>query len=229
MTLRLWERETDSREAPDVVNPAAQERFRDLRWLKNHWSRPIGPRSYYWYLTFENSPELHSLARKCQEAIAFPYYDLMSTRDLHLTLDRIGFDGDITPVQLDAVEAAARLTCHEIPPFNITIGSLGGTRGAIGFDASPVQPIKHLRDSLRATTLSAYPGAPVKRSEFHPHITIAYANSDGIPAAPVIAVTEKLHAEACADVTIKEAALVLLERRPRSYAWQATTRIPLAG
>ncbi len=135
MTLRLWERETDSREAPDVVNPAAQERFRDLRWLKNYWSRPIGPRSYYWYVTLENSPELHSLARKCQAAISFPYYDLTSPRDLHLTLDRIGFAGDITPDQLGAVETAARLTCHEIPPFNITIGSLGGTRGAIGFDA----------------------------------------------------------------------------------------------
>ena len=99
MTLRLWERETDSREAPDVVNPAAQERFRDLRWLKNYWSRPIGPRSYYWYVTLENSPELHSLARKCQAAISFPYYDLTSPRDLHLTLDRIGFAGDITPDQ----------------------------------------------------------------------------------------------------------------------------------
>ena len=126
------------------------------------------PAFHYWYVTFENSPELHSLARKCQEAIAFPYYDLMSTRDLHLTLDRTGFDGDITPVQLDAVEAAARLTCHEIPPFNITIGSLGARAVQSALTLSPVQPIKRLRDSLRATTLSAYPGAPVKHSEFHP-------------------------------------------------------------
>lgn len=136
--------------SPDCANLEELERFRNLRWLRNHWSRPIGPRAYYWYLTFEDSPELRSLARECQKAIAFPYYDLTPPYGLHLSLDRIAFDGDITLDQLGAIEAAAIRACREIPPFDITIDSLGGTPGAIGFTVSPAQPIRDLRDAFRA-------------------------------------------------------------------------------
>lgn len=221
--------EINSPGSPDCANLEELERFRNLRWLRNHWSRPIGPRAYYWYLTFEDSPELRSLARECQEAIAFPYYDLTPPYDLHLSLDRIAFDGDITLDQLGAIEAAAIRACQEIPPFDITIDSLGGTPGAVGFTASPAQPIRDLRDAFRAAVLSVYPDAPVRRSEFHPHVAIAYANSDGVPAAEVVAAVEKINASARVDVTIDKGALVLLERRQRSYTWQMVSRIPLAG
>jgi 2'-5' RNA ligase len=207
-----------------------QERFRQIRQLRNHWSRPIGARAYYWYLTFEDSPELHSLARQCQEAIAFPYYDLVPLDDLHLTLDRVAFEGGITPQQLDAIEAYAINTCRSISPLDITINGLGGTRGALGFHVSPAQRIRDLRDTLRAATLSVYPNAPVSTAEFRPHITIAYANSDDIPATEVLGVVDKLNSAISGmTVTIRYDTLVLLERRQRSYTWEALSRIPLRG
>src|SRR5215472_13156818 len=98
--------EVNSLEPSASPRPGELERFRDIRWLRNHWSRPIGPPAYYWYLTFGDFPALHSLARKCQEAISFPYYDLTPPRDLHLTLDRIAFKDEITPGQIRAIEAA---------------------------------------------------------------------------------------------------------------------------
>ena len=205
------------------------ERFRSIKWLHNHWSRPVRPRSYYWYLTFENCPELRSLAEDCQRAISFPYYDLASARDLHLTLDRIAPDRDITPERLDAIESAAMRACETIPQFDVTIGSLGGTRGAIGFTAYPARPIRELRDTLRAATLSAYPDAHVIGSEFHPHVAIAYANSDNVAATEVIAAVEKLNPAAHVSVTITHGTLVMVERHPRSYAWQAVSRVPLLG
>ena len=219
---------SDSR---DSANLEELERFQNIRWLRNHWARPIGPRAYYWYLTFEDSPELHSLVRDCQERIAFPYYDLTPLRDLHLTLDRIAPEDDITPDQLGTIEAAAIRACREIPPFDITIGSLGGTRGAIGFTVSPAQPLRDLRDTFRAAVLSACPDAPVRHSGLYPHVTIAYANSDGVPAAEVVAAVGKLNATARAGATvpIDKGVLVLLERRQHSYAWQAVSRIPLTG
>ena len=222
---------TGEENSPEAANCAnlQLERFRNLRWLHNHWSRPIGPRAYYWYLAFEDSPELRSLAEECQKAISFPYYDLTPPRELHLTLDRIAFDGDITSDQLTAIEADATRACRNIAPLEITIGFMGGTAGSIGFSAFPVQAIRKLRDTFRAVTLSVYPDAPIRHSDFHPHVAIAYANSDGIPAAEAIAVVEELHATAHINVTINEGALVLLERRKRSYAWQTVSRIPLAG
>ncbi len=221
--------ETTSEDTPNSANSEELKRFRKLRRLINHWSRPLSPRAYYWYLTFENSSELQSLAKQCQEAISFPYYDLTLPGALHLTLDRIAFEGDITSDQLSAVEAAAIRACQGVSPLDITIGSLGGTRGAIGFTAFPGESIRRLHDTLRAATLSVYAKAPTKRSEFHPHVAIAYCNSDNVPAAEAIAAVEKLNATAPVDVTIKECVLVLLERRQRSYVWQAISRIPLAG
>src|SRR6266702_3122741 len=70
------------------ADPDEQQRFRSLRALTNHWSRPIGRPAYYWYLTFEHSAELQSVASRCQQAIGFPYYDLTPVDELHLTLDR---------------------------------------------------------------------------------------------------------------------------------------------
>lgn len=216
----------------DTVNPASTEeweRFRSIGLLHNHWARPISPRAYYWYLTFENYPELHSLAKECQREIAFPYYDMTPPRELHLTLDRIALERDIKQDQLAEIEHAAARACSEMLPFGITLGSLGGTRGAIGFSAYPELPIRELRDTLRAATLSSYPNALARNSEFHPHVAIAYANSDNIQAAEVIAAVAKLNATASVTVTVTHGTLVLLERRPRSYAWQAFSRIPLSG
>jgi 2'-5' RNA ligase len=221
-------REVNIRESSDSSGLEALERFRNIRWLRNHWARPASPRGYYWYLTFENSPSLHSLVAECQEALAFPYYDLLPLPRLHLTLDRIAPSSDITLEQLHAIEAAAIRACQEIPPFEITIGFLAGTPGAIGYTACPAQPILSLRDTLRASVLSVYAGAPARGPDLHPHVTIAYANSDGVPAAEVLATIEKLHT-ARVVATIEEVALVLLERRQRSYEWQVVSRIPLDG
>jgi 2'-5' RNA ligase len=204
--------------------------FRNLRSLTNHWARPIEPPAYYWYLTFEHSPELQAAAAWCQQAISFPYFDLTPVSDLHLTLDRVAFEGELAGGQLAAIEAAARQACRNIARFEMTVSLLGGVSGAIGFTAFPEPPIRELKDTLRAATLSAYPYAQVRQSRFHPHVAIAYANSDGILAAEVIAAVDKLNASAQrVDLAVDHITLVLLERRPRSYAWRAISRIPLTG
>jgi 2'-5' RNA ligase len=221
-----------SRAERDSVISEDLERFRNLRWIHNHWSGSVSPRAYYWYLTFEHCPDLHSFARSCQEAINFPYYDLTPPRDLHLTLDRIGLYEDISTGILADITAAATRACQDTPAFDITIGPLGGTPGALGFGVSPGERLMILRDKLRAATLSVYPQAPVSRSGFHAHVTIAYANSDSVPATEVVAEVERLNATSRrSDVMVKVTygTLVLLEQQPRSYAWEAVSRIPLAG
>ncbi|MFC5826988.1 2'-5' RNA ligase family protein [Nonomuraea insulae] len=167
------------------------------------------------------------MIERSQEAVSFPYYDLVPLGDLHLTLDRVAFESDLTPEHLRAINAAATLACREISPFSITVDSLGGTPGAIGFSASPARPIVHLRDTLREATLSVYPDARIKNSELHPHVTIAYCNSSNVPAEKVVAAVENLSMLSCTDIWVKESSLVLLEQRPRAYAWHEIFRIPL--
>jgi len=213
----------------DEMAAEEQRQFRNLRSLTNHWSRPVSPPAYYWYLTFEHSAELQAAAARCQQAIDFRYYDPTPVRDLHLTLDRIAFRREITSDQLSAIADAATQACRSVPPFTLSIGLLGGVSGAVGFTAHPEPTISRLRGTLR-TALSTCLGTSTEESRFHPHVAIAYANSDGVPAADVIAVIEKLNSSApIIDVVIDRATIALVERRPRSYSWQPVTRIPLAG
>jgi 2'-5' RNA ligase len=206
------------------------EPFGGIRLLGNHWSGPARPRAYYWYLTFASAPEVCNLAARCQEALAFPYYDPVPPHGLHMTLDQIAPEDGITTAQLNSVGDAARLACQAVPPFRISLGKLSGTTGAVGFTVTPAARIRELRDALRAATLSACPGAPVTRYEIAPHVTIAYGNTDNVPAADAIAAVGKLNAaEPKAEAVVEEAELVLLERRQRSYAWEVISRVPLTG
>jgi 2'-5' RNA ligase len=212
------------------VASGAPGAFASTALLRNHWSGPARPRAYYWYLLFAGATEARALAARCQQAIAFPYYDQVPSPGLHMTLDRIGTEAGVTTAQLSSIEAAARRACQAIPPFRITLGPVAGSPGAVGFMAAPVGRIDQLRDALRGATLSACPDAPVMREAPPPHVTIAYANTDNVPAAGAIAAVGKLNATApWAEAAVAEATLVLLERRQRAYARQPVARIPLAG
>jgi len=215
---------------PDSAVSEDLERFRSIRWLHDHWSRSALPRAYYWYLNFERCADLQSLARRCQESVSFQYYDLTPPHELHLTLGRIAFEDDVSAGALADITAAAIRACQQMQAFEVTIGPLGGTPGAIGFSVSPREPLKRLRDELRAATLSVYPQAPVSRDDFHAHVAIAYANCDNVPATDVVAAVTRMNATVGIDVTVKvaETTLVLLERRSRSYSWEAISRVPLA-
>jgi len=147
-----------------------------------------------------------------------------------MTIDRIAPESGITAAQLNSVTVVARLACQAIPPFRIRLGELSGTRGAIGFTVTPVAPMSRLRDTLRAATLSLRPEAAATREAMIPHITIAYGNTDGVPAADAIAAVEKLNASRPrAEGTVREAAVVLLERRQHSYTWELLSQVPLTG
>jgi 2'-5' RNA ligase len=212
----------------DTVAQAASDsmQFADLKHLTNHWARRLAPRSYYWFLTFEDQPRLHGMVAKCQEAITSPHFDPVAASALHMTLERIDFEAELRAESLAAVVRAVSQACQLIPPLGFTVGRLGGTSGAVGFSAYPDRSLQALRLALRAATLTAHPTAKVRPSEFHPHITIAYCNTAGIPAGPTIASVDALSEEST-EVRVGEVTLVLLQRNPRAYVWQAVERIPL--
>lgn len=209
----------------EAVAAAELQRFRGVRRLHNHWAGGISPPGYYWYLTFENSPELQALAKRCRSAMWLPYYDFTSPEGLHMTLDRVAAEGEVTVEVLEAVAAAGARACSEVPVFDISVGGLGGTLGAIGFSAFPREPLRRLRNLLREATLSVLPHAPVRTNEFHPHVAIAYCNAN-VEAATVMAAVEKLSGLGAASVSIDTVALVRLQRQPRAYTWQVLTGWP---
>lgn len=204
--------------------------FADVKLLRNHWSSPAGPRAYYWYLGFEGAPGVRALVARCQEAIAFPYYDLVLPQALHMTLGRVAAESELTAAQVNAIEVAAGHACREIPPFKITLGPLSGTRGAVGFDASPAETVNRLRTALWAATLAACPSLVMPQRDMVPHVTIAYANAEDVPAADVVAAVAGLNeAGARAETAVEEVMLVLLQRGDRGYAWERVSGVQLQG
>lgn len=203
--------------------------FRGVTTLINHWSRPAVPRSLYWYLTFEESSALHTLSRRYQRAISFPYYDSVPIRSLHMTLDRIAFEKHASARLLNEIQAAASLACQGFSSFEIEVSSVSGTRGAVGFEVTQGSLIRDLRDQLSTATLSVYPTAPVRSTEFHAHITIAYCNFDGVPVTETIKALESLGSLEPLPIKIRHASLVSLERRARSYEWKTISRVSLSG
>lgn len=138
-------------------------------------------------VTADRFPEVRALAAQCQQALAFPYYDPVPPQGLHMTLDRIAPEGGVTAAHMNSIDAAARLACQAIPPFRISLGEISGTRSAVGFTVTPSAPIRRLRDALRDSTLSVRPDALVRGQETVPHITVAYGNTDHVPATDAIA------------------------------------------
>ncbi|MBX6750435.1 MAG: 2'-5' RNA ligase family protein [Micromonosporaceae bacterium] len=203
--------------------------FRRVRHLRNHWTR-TGPRvGYYWYVTFDQASDVLRLVRQCQDRLSFPYYDLVPPSMVHLTLDRIAYHPGPTADQLEAIASAARERCRPMMPFTITVAILTGTGGAIGLNVFPPEPVLELRQTLRAATLSVMPNASVTNRALHPHVTVAYANTDGVPATAAHEVAEQSATLPPATARVDSAAMVRLERRTRSYHWDALTMVPLGS
>ncbi|WP_280262236.1 2'-5' RNA ligase family protein [Nocardia abscessus] len=186
--------------------------------------RRVGPLGYYWFITFEHASVLHALTEECQQAIDTTHFYPVSSDGLHLTLDRIAYDGESAREQLDSIVTAARRACKDQRPFTMTIEQASNLRDAIGFKVSPAERVRNLRDALRSATLSVLPEAPVKESVSDPHVTIAYPAF--AMATDAIEISTAIHR---ADVSVMEAAMVSLERRESSYSWDVYARIPLAG
>jgi hypothetical protein len=216
---------------PDIRAIAAEEldRFRSIVRLRNHWARTQHPRTYYWYLTFEDCASLRHLIDQCHSILSLPYYDPTPLNALHTTIDRVILAEDAFPDRLQQIEVAAHDACRHVQPFGVSVGALGGTASAIGFRVVPDAPIRHLRNVVRAATLSINPNAPVKDdSTFRPHVAIAYCHSDG-SANQALAAIEQLSRLPPIELTVSEVALVLLDRTERSYSWRAVARIPLGA
>ncbi|WP_081769247.1 2'-5' RNA ligase family protein [Nocardia nova] len=201
-----------------------------VRYLRSHWTRPLGPLGYYWFLTFEGNPEIRELAKGCQALIDFSYFDQVPLDSLHLTLGRIANVEKLSPAQLDSITSSARYLCRSTTSFGIEIPSMSSVPSAVALDVRPVDTVHDLRDTLRTAVSTACPHVSLRSPKPHPpHITICYANSDGISAADAMSAVENAnHTIQSARVEVTEAKLVLLERRQRSYSWQVISRIPLA-
>jgi 2'-5' RNA ligase superfamily len=227
---QLSYRERTVHVAGSVITPAADwQQFSSITTTVNHWDRPgwrPGRSAFYWYLTFEACTELHSMVRACQRIVARnPIFDLIPVDDVHMTLDRIAFEDEISSATLDEVERQVGYQIRRVPEFMIKVGPLCGSPGALSFSASPFDCLNRLRLTLTDATKTVVNGltSPV---EFRPHVGIAYCNSS-VPAGPIIQAVDAVRDIPPSDVHIRQISLVRLTRLDRAYQWSVRRRFPL--
>ena len=206
----------------DSVERDWQE-FQRLDHMGNHWDRPgwaPGRRAYYWYITFGDTPQLEALAAECQSKLNLPYLDPVPLDRLHLTVQRLAFADEVATSQVDAAVGCARQLLNTTEAFDLTIGPLAGSRGAVRFSVSPWAPIEGLRRALREA-ISSSTDIQLSRSEsdFRPHVGIAYCNAR-VPAPDLIQRVSQLRHLPAIQTRVSEVSLVLLGRTDRGYCWE---------
>ncbi|WP_018547795.1 2'-5' RNA ligase family protein [Streptomyces sp. LaPpAH-108] len=219
---------TDLRD-PAVITAHDQAAFDAVETMVDHWDRPgwtARTRSYYWMLTFPDSPALADLARRCQRHLAPLGLDPVPADGLHITLTRVGPAGALPPGLLDDVITAALPLLPTA--FRLRAVPLAGSRGAVRLTVAPWLPVLALHAALgeAMTSRDLTPQKPT--ALFRPHLSLAYNNRPRL-AAPVIESVTALRDLPPVDLHVREVQLVELRREGRSYRWEVVKSLPLDG
>lgn len=197
--------------------------------MMNHWWwRPgwrTGRSFYTWHLTFDGQPDVHAFADAYRRALApAEGLDLIPDRWLHLTMQGIGFVGEVPEDTVQEVVAAATRRLAALHSFGITFHAPIVDPEAILVPVQPAESVRHLRTVIRAAIGDVLPEVP-ESEDFVPHVSLAYSNAEG-PAAPFAA------AIADADVSpvkalISHAQLIRINRDHQMYEWTTVAEVPL--
>lgn len=203
------------------------ERMRDHWWWRPGFR--IGRKFYAWHLTFDDAPDLHRLAREYAPALDIPGLDVIPVQWLHLTMQGVGFTDEVPTAEIDAIAEAARDRFADLAPFDVTLGPTVTEPEVVRLQVTPAEPVAQVRLAVRAGIAEVW-GAdcvPEQDSDFIPHVSLAYSNSDG-SAEPILRAAKSVDITP-AKATISAAQLIVLNRDNRQYQWTDYAVIPLGG
>ncbi|WP_257232103.1 2'-5' RNA ligase family protein [Streptomyces sp. Rer75] len=198
--------------------------------MANHWWwRPgwqVGRRFYTWHLTFEEQPDVRRLVSAYRDALlGLDGLDPIPDRWLHLTMQGMGFVGEIDERDVTSIVDAARTRLAKVPAFDVRFRAPVVTPEAVETFAEPSEPVVAVRQAIRAAIGDVLPEVPESADGFKPHVSVAYSSSDG-PATPIVETIAATDVPpATARITSTE--LIVLHRDNRMYEWEPFARVPL--
>ncbi|WNV83848.1 hypothetical protein [Umezawaea sp. Da 62-37] len=196
--------------------------FDSLTHMHSHWERPHWD-SAHWMITFDDSPQVATLAQECQDGLSKSHLDLIDSNAFHLTVRRMAYWKDVSKSRVSNLFDSAAQQIAEIPEFSIDVFPLAGSTGAIRLSVSPWGPLFSVFDC--ATTLA---GHRKRAAEiFRPHIGVAYNNRTR-PAGPVVKEVAKLRSLLPVRCVVQKVDLVTLSRVGHAYQWTTIETVPLS-
>ncbi|MEV0292593.1 2'-5' RNA ligase family protein [Nocardia sp. NPDC050710] len=221
----------DSLSDPELINRNDWESFNQIAQLENHWERgpwPADRRTYFWYLTFRDVA-LTELAAQCQSQLDSENLDLVPLDGLHITVLRIGNQDEVENSQILAVVNNAKSLLRNFQPFEISVGPLSGSRGAIRFSISPWDGLFELHRVVHKAVSKSVPELDMPDTErFRPHLGIGYSNRIQ-PSDRLIKKVDTLRDLAPVSVCVDNVKLVTLRREFGTYRWDEIATLKLGS
>ncbi|MEU9918838.1 2'-5' RNA ligase family protein [Streptomyces sp. NPDC051001] len=202
-----------------------QEAMRNHWWWRPGWS--VGRRFYTWHLTFEGQEDVHRLATEYRTALA-PLRGILTPipdQWLHLTMQGIGFVGETSEQDVQAIVDAAHTRLAAVPAFDLQIGPAVLDPEAVLLRVHPDSRVRAVRDAIRNAIGDVLGEVPEKAEGFTPHVSVAYSAGNG-PAAPIAQILADLDLEP-AQAHISSAELIVIHRDNNMYEWEPYAKVPL--
>jgi 2'-5' RNA ligase len=203
--------------------------------IHNHWWWRPGWRAarhfYACHLTLDDQPQLRALVKQYQDALGhLPGLDLIPPQWLHITMQGIGFTDEIGPEDLAAATAAVQERLRDMQLPETTFHRATIRPEAVILKAEPPQPLYHLRMAIYDAIASVlgpdkFSEPRPRPSQFVPHVSAAYVNSDG-PAEPTAEAVADLEPQPVA-VTFRTISLLEFHRDRQMYEWTQATPLPI--
>jgi hypothetical protein len=161
--------------------------------------------------------------------------DLIPAKWLHLTMQGIGFTDEISGPEIDHVLTSLRKRLLGSEPPTVTFHWPTIEHEAVYLLAQPAEPLRRLRlaayDAIAAALSDrVFQESRSAVSQYHPHVSAAYINTDG-PTKPIIDAIESLDPAAIQPVTVTfaQASLLVFHRDHKMYEWTQAKPILIGG
>ncbi|MFC4962166.1 2'-5' RNA ligase family protein [Streptomyces mauvecolor] len=198
--------------------------MRDHWWWRPGWS--VGRRFYTWHLTFDGQSDIHRFAAAYRSVLApLSGLDLIPDQWLHLTMQGIGFVGEVDEQDVHNIAAAAEARLSGIPAFDVTLQAPVVDPEAILVAVQPDAAVRTVRNAIRAGIGDVLPQVPERAEGFTPHVSLGYSNGTGSAAPFASALAQAAVPPAQGRVTHAE--LIVIHRDQHMYEWEPLAKCPL--
>jgi 2'-5' RNA ligase len=198
----------------------------DHWWWRPGWS--VGRQFYTWHLTFERQADVLRLVHEYSAHLDLPGLDIIPDEWLHLTMQGIGFVGEVDEGDVEKIVAAAQERLSQLEPFDISLGPTVVDPEVVRLRVTPADLVARLRRELRAAIADVWGADHVPEDEagFMPHVSLAYSNGVG-PMEPILRAAA-VATPAPASMAVTHADLILLNRDQQQYEWTTFAQVLLA-
>ena len=213
---------------PLVAGPYQAIRLQDHSRWRPEWHRD---RTFlWWYLTFDDQPELRGLTSAIQRALRHvDCLDALPVDWLHLTLHDVGFVDEVPPEQIGPLVLAATRALGDLRPLELVLSEPSTMQDALVLRVEPLDELSRLRDALYTAAAGLAPslsGTSPEVDEFWPHVSLAYVNRE-CEAQELLSQLPAHVAVGGSRLTVRAVTLAAVNRVGRGYQWTPAATIPL--